>query len=78
MHGTFDLAAIQIDPAIFHSIISLGRRSRDMLHFEVQRGQPNAETSFEAHFATLWNRSVEYERWLKENAASVEALLKNS
>jgi len=68
----------QIDESIFHSIISLGRRSRDMLHFEVQRGQPNAQTSFEAHFATLWNRSVEYKRWLQENEAGVREVLQNA
>jgi hypothetical protein len=65
----------QIDPAIFHSIISLGRKSRDMLHFEVQRTHPNAETSFEAHFRTLWNRSTEYGRWLQQNETRVSQCL---
>jgi hypothetical protein len=64
----------QIDESIFHSIISLGRRSRDMLHFEVQRTQPNAETSFEAHFRTLWNRSTDYERWLQLEGTNVQHL----
>ena len=65
----------QIDESMFHSIISLGRRSRDMLHFEVKRTQPNAETSFEAHFRTLWNRSTDYERWLLQEKTNIDQLL---
>ena len=65
----------QIDDAIFHSIISLGRRSREMMHFEVQRSQPNAETTFEAHFATLWNRSKDYTQWHEINKKAVKNLI---
>jgi hypothetical protein len=67
----------QIDDSIFHSIISLGRRSRDMLHFEVQLTQENVETSFEAHFRTLWNRSTNYERWLPQEEKNVKLLLES-
>ncbi len=65
----------QIDDAIFHSIISLGRQSRGMLHFEVRRARPNAATTFEAHYATLWNRSMEYEDWEKRNRQDIRRLV---
>ncbi len=66
----------QIDDALIHSIVTLGRRSRDSLHFEVQRQDKNAEDTFEAHFAQLWGHSTPYDLWEKNNAKSI-AELKN-
>lgn len=64
----------QIDDALIHSIISLGKRSRSMLHFQVQSMERNASDTFEAHFAELWAASTEYEEWYKTNEPSVQAL----
>ena len=65
----------QIDHSLIHSMISLGKESRTMLHFEVQKAQPNASDTFEAHFNQLWSGSVEYPGWCKQNAAAVEELM---
>ena len=65
----------QIDKALINSIISLGRRSRDMLHFEVQASRPNASDTFEAHFAQLWSQGVDYKEWFKRNRKDVVDLL---
>lgn len=65
----------QVDHALIHSVISLGKKSRDMLHFEVQNSQPNAYDTFEAHFAQLWGLSMDYEEWYKQNKAAVTNLL---
>ncbi len=68
----------QIDVYLIHSIISLGKRSRNMLHFEVQNSQPNASDTFEAHFAQLWSSSDDYEFWFKKNETAVKKLLGDS
>jgi hypothetical protein len=65
----------QIDKSLIHSIIAMGRQSRNMLHFEIQRTQPNAYDTFEAHFARLWSGSDAYEVWYERNEKKVELLL---
>jgi len=65
----------QIDESFIHSMISLGKRSRTMLHFEVQKGQPNASDTFEAHFNQLWSGSLAYPVWYQQNETAVRELL---
>jgi hypothetical protein len=65
----------QIDEALIHSIICLGKRSRDMLHFEVQESQPNASDTFQAHFAQLWSSSPPFEEWYDRNKIAVTDLI---
>ena len=48
----------QIDDSVIRSMISLGKQSRTMLHFEVQKAQPNASEAFEAHFNQPWSGSL--------------------
>ena len=65
----------QIDKSLIHSIIAMGRQSRNMLHFEIQRTQPNAYDTFEAHFARLWSGSDAYEGWYERNRNKIEMLM---
>jgi hypothetical protein len=59
-------------------MISLGKRARNMLHFEIQNTQPNASDTFEAHFAQLWSSSMEYGDWYRQNEQAVLYLLGSS
>jgi hypothetical protein len=68
----------QLDEALIHSMISLGKRARNMLHFEIQNTQPNASDTFEAHFAQLWSSSMEYGDWYRQNEQAVLYLLGSS
>lgn len=74
LYNTFPTQIMfQVDHAYIHSIIALGKQSRDLLHFEVTSSDPNAKESFEAHFAQLWATSQSYDEW---TAQSLERLRK--
>lgn len=57
------------DDRVFSSVMSLGKRSREMLHFEVATSNRNASDTFRAHFNQIWSLSDTYEDWLKKEAS---------
>jgi hypothetical protein len=57
------------DDRVFSSVMSLGKRSREMLHFEVSTFNRNAGDTFRAHFNQIWGLSDTYEDWLKKETS---------
>lgn len=49
---------------VFSSVMALGKRSRQMLHFQVQPSNRNAYDTFVAHFNQLYGSAFSYEEWL--------------
>ena len=69
------------DNDVFSSVMALGKRSRQMLHFRVQTSNKNANDTFEAHFNQLYGSADTFEDWLvseKESAPIKKKKKKNN
>jgi len=55
------------DEQVFNSVLSLGRRARDLLHFEVVTTNRNASDTFRAHFNQIYSQSIPYAKWAEKS-----------
>lgn len=59
-----------VDESVFSSVMALGKRSREMIHFEVRTWDKNASDTFQAHFNQIYSQSDTYEEWLRKERES--------
>jgi nucleoside 2-deoxyribosyltransferase len=59
-----------IDDLVVVAPMSMGRRSRDLVHIQLQSGDRNVSDTYEAHFNTIYSLSAPYEEWLAKGKGS--------
>ena len=67
--------AFLIDDTVISAVVTLGRRSRDAIHFEVAATDRNAYDTFIAHFHQLYVMALTYEDWVRKPSRDQSAQL---